>query len=77
MRGGNGYVGEWIEPRLLREAHLGSIWEGTSNIIALDVVRSAVKTSAHRVLGERLVAMLSGAGGLEKRLSERLGAVLA
>ena len=77
VRGGNGYVEEWIEPRLLREAHLGSIWEGTSNIIALDVVRSAVKTSAHRVLGERLVAMLSGAGGLEKRLSERLGAVLA
>jgi alkylation response protein AidB-like acyl-CoA dehydrogenase len=36
MRGGNGYIEEWIEPRLLRESHLGSIWEGTSNIIALE-----------------------------------------
>jgi alkylation response protein AidB-like acyl-CoA dehydrogenase len=43
MRGGNGYIEEWIEPRLLRESHLGSIWEGTSNIIALDVVRAAAK----------------------------------
>jgi alkylation response protein AidB-like acyl-CoA dehydrogenase len=76
VRGGNGYVEEWIEPRLLREAHLGSIWEGTSNIIALDVVRSAVKTSAHLVLGEHLTAMLSGAGG-QQRLSERLSAALA
>jgi acyl-CoA dehydrogenase len=77
VRGGNGYVEEWIEPRLLREAHLGSIWEGTSNIIALDVVRSAVKTSAHRVLGGHLAAMLGGAGGVGKRLNERLGTALA
>jgi alkylation response protein AidB-like acyl-CoA dehydrogenase len=76
VRGGNGYVEEWIEPRLLREAHLGSIWEGTSNIIALDVVRSAVKTTAHRVLGDHLAAMLRGAGGIGKRLNERLGAAL-
>jgi alkylation response protein AidB-like acyl-CoA dehydrogenase len=31
VRGGCGYIEEWIEPRLLRDAHLGSIWEGASN----------------------------------------------
>src|SRR5262249_8426122 len=68
VRGGNGYIEEWIEARLLREAHLGSIWEGTSNIIALDVVRAAAKEGAHRVLGEQLAALAPGDGELAKRL---------
>src|SRR6201746_2822922 len=36
MRGGIGYIEEVVNPRLLRDAHLGSIWEGTGNIMALD-----------------------------------------
>jgi hypothetical protein len=43
VRGGCGYIEEWTEPRLLRDAHLGSIWEGTSNIVALDVYRGIRK----------------------------------
>jgi len=78
MRGGNGYIEEWIEPRLLREAHLGSIWEGTSNIIALDVVRAAGKAAAHRLLEAQLKAMLAPApSDLAAALRERLGAALA
>jgi hypothetical protein len=41
VRGGCGYIEEWSDARLLRDAHLGSIWEGTSNIVALDVIRAA------------------------------------
>ncbi|MEJ8811649.1 acyl-CoA dehydrogenase family protein [Variovorax ureilyticus] len=40
VRGGCGYIEEWSDPRLVRDAHLGSIWEGTSNIVALDVLRA-------------------------------------
>src|SRR4029077_18365241 len=40
VRGGVGYTEEWSDPRLVRDAHLGSIWEGTSNIVALDVLRA-------------------------------------
>ena len=40
VRGGCGYIEEWSDPRLVRDAHLGSIWEGTSNIVALDVIRA-------------------------------------
>lgn len=40
VRGGCGYIEEWADPRLVRDAHLGSIWEGTSNIVALDVNRA-------------------------------------
>ncbi len=78
MRGGSGYVEEWIEPRLLRESHLGSIWEGTSNIIALDVIRAAAKSHAHQALARRLEPMI-GAGPPEiaGALRERLQTVLA
>ena len=40
VRGGCGYIEEWPDARLLRDAHLGSIWEGTSNIVAADVLRA-------------------------------------
>jgi len=46
VRGGAGYVEEWSDARLLRDAHLGSIWEGTSNIVALDVLRAMRKDKA-------------------------------
>jgi putative acyl-CoA dehydrogenase len=39
--GGNGYVEESILPRLLRESPLNAIWEGSGNVIALDVLRAA------------------------------------
>ncbi|MCX5309943.1 acyl-CoA dehydrogenase family protein [Streptomyces sp. NBC_00154] len=38
--GGNGYVEESGMPRLLREAPLNSIWEGSGNVQALDVLRA-------------------------------------
>jgi putative acyl-CoA dehydrogenase len=41
--GGNGYVEEFLLPRLYREAPLNSIWEGTGNVIALDALRTIAK----------------------------------
>lgn len=43
VRGGCGYIEEFSDARVLRDAHLGSIWEGTSNIVALDVARATRK----------------------------------
>ncbi len=45
MRGGCGYIEDFINPRLVRDAQLGSIWEGTSNIVAIDAVRRAIGRS--------------------------------
>ena len=42
MRGGVGYVEEFACARLLRDAHLGSIWEGTGNIVAIDALQRAI-----------------------------------
>lgn len=58
IRGGNGYIEDWVNPRLLRDAHLGSIWEGSSNVIALDVLRCMRRESAHRTVAAEYLARL-------------------
>ncbi len=50
VRGGCGYIEDWADPRLLRDAHLGSIWEGTSNIVALDVLRACRREESLKAL---------------------------
>jgi len=59
--GGNGYVEASGMPRLYREAPLGSIWEGSSNVMALEVLRAlrAVPAALDAYLGE--IALAAGA----------------
>lgn len=61
VRGGCGYIEEWSDPRLLRDAHLGSIWEGTSNIVALDVIRAVKREGSLPVLRAFAEALLDDA----------------
>jgi acyl-CoA dehydrogenase len=66
-RGGSGYIEEWSDARVLRDAHLGSIWEGTSNVVALDVKRAirregalvALKAYSEELLGDPAVPAAS------------------
>jgi acyl-CoA dehydrogenase len=50
IRGGDGYVEEFVNPRLLRNAQVLPIWEGPSNIMALDVLRSMLAERSHQAL---------------------------
>lgn len=59
IRGGCGYIEEWSDPRLVRDAHLGSIWEGTSNIVALDVLRAIRREGSLPVLQAHLAGLLA------------------
>ncbi|MEW6641607.1 MAG: acyl-CoA dehydrogenase family protein [Pseudomonadota bacterium] len=61
VRGGCGYIEEWPDARLLRDAHLGSIWEGTSNIVALDVSRAIARDDALVALKAHNAALLMAA----------------
>lgn len=54
MIGGNGYIEESPMPRLLRDAQVLPIWEGTTNILVLDAMRVARKSGAHAFLIERI-----------------------
>jgi putative acyl-CoA dehydrogenase len=62
--GGNGYVEESALPRLYREAPVNAIWEGSGNVIALDVLRAENREPevAASVL-ERLMADVTGLPG--------------
>jgi putative acyl-CoA dehydrogenase len=42
--GGAGYVEESVMPRLFRESPLNGIWEGSGNVICLDVLRAMVRS---------------------------------
>jgi alkylation response protein AidB-like acyl-CoA dehydrogenase len=76
-RGGNGYIEDWPNARLVRDAHLGLLWEGTSNINALDAVQRAVgKARAHEALRDDAGRLLDNAPGLPGQFRTRLaGAV--
>lgn len=72
-RGGNGYIEDWPNARLVRDAHLGVLWEGTSNINALDAIQRAVsKERAHLALQADLVQRLDAAPGLPGQFRKRL-----
>ena len=65
VRGGVGYIEEYGDARTFRDAQLGSIWEGTTNIVALDVVRAAHRSSALKPLMsylDELIAVVAGRG---------------
>jgi acyl-CoA dehydrogenase len=59
LRGGCGYIEDWVDPRLVRDAHLGSIWEGTSNIVALDVLRAIRREASLTALDAHLRGLLA------------------
>ena len=73
MRGGLGYIEEWINPRLVRDAHLGSIWEGSGNVVALDAVTRAVgRHSCHKPFAAVLHARVDEAVGLPASYAKKL-----
>jgi acyl-CoA dehydrogenase len=61
MLGGNGYIEEWAHPRLLRDAIVNVVWEGSSNVIVLDVARAiareGVDSALFAMLKNRLQAL--------------------
>ena len=63
--GGNGYVEESQLPRLFRESPLNSIWEGSGNVNALDVLRALAREPE---TAEAFLAEVRLAAGTDARL---------
>ena len=75
--GGAGYVEESPLPRYFRESPLNSIWEGSGNVIALDVIRAAGREPASV---QALLEELALTAGADPRLDlavDELGKRLA
>jgi putative acyl-CoA dehydrogenase len=70
--GGNGYIEDSGMPRIYREAPLSSIWEGSGNVMALDVLRALLRTPAAL---EAFFAELSESAGADARLDAFVSSV--
>ncbi|MGY1681308.1 acyl-CoA dehydrogenase family protein [Geodermatophilus sp. SYSU D01176] len=75
--GGNGYVEESGMPRLYRQAPLNSIWEGSGNVIALDVLRAMGRSSASLAAVRAEIELARGADARLDAAVGRLAAELA
>ncbi|KDE59195.1 acyl-CoA dehydrogenase [Halostagnicola sp. A56] len=60
VHGGNGYVDDFVTNRLLRDAQVLPIWEGTENILSLDVLRALEREDAHEPFFEAVRERLEG-----------------
>ncbi|MBI1211253.1 MAG: DNA alkylation response protein [Alphaproteobacteria bacterium] len=72
--GGAGYVEESVMPRLFRQSPLNSIWEGSGNVICLDVFRALTREPA---TAEALVTELEHARGANALLDHAINEVKA
>lgn len=77
--GGNAYIEESILPRLLRDAQVNPIWEGTTNILTLDVLRAIAKERCHEAFFDLVQRALKavppealGGNGAHRYLEGRL-----
>jgi alkylation response protein AidB-like acyl-CoA dehydrogenase len=76
--GGLGFLEEYAIARLHREALVTAIWEGASNIQALDMLESMQKKGAHEAFLDDFIPRLERAGTAEARLAlEKTGQTLS
>jgi acyl-CoA dehydrogenase len=63
MHGGNGYIEDFVTPRLLRDAQVLTVWEGTANILGLEVLRLMEKFGAGELFLEEMKIRIAGMNG--------------
>jgi acyl-CoA dehydrogenase len=76
LLGGNGYIEDFDTPRLLRDAQVLPIWEGTTNVLTLDTVRSMAREGTLEAMLAEARSRLPENGELEahsKQVREALG----
>ncbi len=70
--GGAGYVEDTGLPRLLRDAQVLPLWEGTTNVLALDLLRAISKGDGLAPIEREVERCLAGAGGMLGAASRRV-----
>ncbi|GAM15447.1 acyl-CoA dehydrogenase family protein [Mesobacillus selenatarsenatis] len=63
MHGGNGYIEDFVTPRLLRDAQVLTVWEGTANILGLEVLRLMEKFGAGELFLQEMKERIAGMNG--------------
>ncbi|WP_017756693.1 acyl-CoA dehydrogenase family protein [Calidifontibacillus oryziterrae] len=84
IHGGNGYMEDFVTPRLLRDAQVLTVWEGTANILGLEVLRLFKKFNVHsdfmNMISSKLESLptyLDAEAGIVKQKLEKLKETVA
>lgn len=70
MHGGNGFIEDFVTPRLLRDAQVLTVWEGTANILGLEVLRLMGRFKVERIFIDAMRIRLSAIDTLEPSTKE-------
>jgi len=71
LMGGNGYIEDFIMPKLFRDVNVLPIWEGSGNIIVLDILRAMKKTEGLDMLVKEIRSVS------DKKMDEELDKLLS
>ncbi|WP_339149127.1 MULTISPECIES: acyl-CoA dehydrogenase family protein [unclassified Sutcliffiella] len=70
MHGGNGFIEDFVTPRLLRDAQVLTVWEGTANILGMEVLRLMGRFKVDRIFIDAMRKRLSAIDTLETPMKE-------
>lgn len=73
LMGGNGYIEDFVMPKIFRDVNVLPIWEGSGNIIVLDIIRAIRKTDALELLAEEI--RKHSVADMDKRLDHLLSLI--
>lgn len=77
LMGGNGYIEDFVMPKLFRDVNVLPIWEGTSNIIILDVLRALEKSNGFDLLIQTIDNAMDSVDPYGKILENELNDLLS
>lgn len=77
LMGGNGYIEDFIMPKLFRDVNVLPIWEGSGNIIVLDMLRAARKSNGFKVIIKNIREASGKAESCGSLINERLEKLLS
>lgn len=75
LMGGNGYIEDFVMPKLLRDINVLPIWEGSGNIIVLDMLRAAEKSEGLQIVFEMIEEAAGESSDYGDLLTDRLAQV--
>jgi hypothetical protein len=73
LMGGMGYIEDGVMPKLMRDVMVLPIWEGSGNIIILDMLRSLLKTKGFEVMCEAITQSANTSAEYGAFLKEEIG----
>lgn len=77
LMGGNGYIEDFVMPRILRDVNVLPIWEGSGNIIVLDMLRATKKSRGLEMVVQSIEEAAKKSEAHGKLMNNRLDKIKA